>query len=789
MARITPLDKKLMRDLWHIKGQAFAISAVVAVGIMLFVLLDGSVRSMEASKEAYYDRYRFADIFAPVKRAPNHILKDIAEIPGVGAVEGRINGGAIIDIAGHPAIRALALSLPTFNRPKLNDIYITAGRMIDATLEDEIILLQGFANAHLLEPGDKVKATMYGQQRTFLIAGLAQAPEFVFSAAPGEIIPDDKRFAVMWMSEDALEAAFDLDGAFNEALIRLSRGAIADGVIDQLDLVLGPYGGLGAFDRGDQISNRILREELDGRAASAATVPPIFLAVAAFLLVIVITRMIQAERGEIGLMMAFGYSHGEISAHYFKFIFIIAILGGIMGCASGVWLGGAMAEVDQEFYKLPFLVFKANIDTILKGLLISTLAASVGLFVALRQIASLTPAVAMSPPAPPDYSKSATGGEWLKRALDQPSRMVLRGLLRRPVRAGAACLAVGVAMGLSASMQNLMTGFNYLLDVNFTVVSRADATVIFLDALSDKTITELKRMDGVTRVEPFRNVSAKLRNGLYEYRGGVNGMIAEPALDRAVDGDLETIFIREDGLILSKPLAKILNIAPGDDLTVEVREGRRPILTLPVVALAESFLGSTAYFELGALNKALNEEGRVSGAHLRIDPAKSDDVNRRLKEMPAVAGVTLNSQARASFQSLMNQGAGAMRFIMAGVAIIITVGVVYNSARIAFAEREHDLASLRVIGFTRRETSFVLLGELAVITLLSLPIGATVGYFLSTLVSTAFSTEMYTIPSSIDPRSFGAAALYVVLAAVASGWMVQRDVNKLDLVSALKTRE
>ena len=282
MARITPLDKKLLRDLWRIKGQAFAISAVVAVGIMLFVLLDGSVRSMEASKEAYYDRYRFADIFAPVKRAPNHILKDIAEIPGVGAVEGRINGGAIIDIAGHPAIRALALSLPTFNRPKLNDIYITAGRMIDATREDEIILLQGFANAHLLEPGDKVKATMYGQQRTFLIAGLAQAPEFVFSAAPGEIIPDDKRFAVMWMSEEALEAAFDLDGAFNEALIRLSRGAIANAVIDRLDLILGPYGGLGAFDRGDQLSNRILREELDGRAASAATVPPIFLAVAAF---------------------------------------------------------------------------------------------------------------------------------------------------------------------------------------------------------------------------------------------------------------------------------------------------------------------------------------------------------------------------------------------------------------------------------------------------------------------------------------------------------------------------
>ena len=786
---LSPLDKKLTRDLWRIKGQALAIAAVVAVGVLIFVLLDGSVRSMETSKRAYYERYRFADIFAPVKRAPNHILKDIAEIEGVSIVEGRINGGAIIDMPGLPAIRALALSLPIFDRPKLNDIYLTAGRMVDATRDDEVILLEGFAAAHQLAPGDRIKATMNGAQRTFIVVGLAHSPEFVFTVAPGELVPDDKRFAVMWMSEEALEAAFDLDGAFNEALIGLARGGVSRSVIARLDVILAPYGSFGAFDRADQISNRILIEELDGRAASAKTVPPIFLAVAAFLLTIVITRMIQAERSEIGLMMAFGYSHAEISAHYFKFILIIALTGGLLGCAGGVWIGGGMAEIDKEYYKLPFLIFEANADTILIGLAISILAAGFGLFAALQQIGGLTPAVAMSPPAPADYSKTLSGGPLLKRMLDQPSRMVLRGILRRPLRAGAACLAVGVAMGLSAAMQNLMTGFNYILDVNFSVVSRADATVSFIEPLSDKTIYELQRMDGVTRVEPFRNVSAKLRNGLYEYRGGVSGMISSPELNRAVNADLDTIFIRSDGVILSKPLAELLNIAPGDNLSVEVREGRRPTLSLPVVALAESFLGVTVFLEMDALNKALNEPGRVSGAHLQIDPRKSADVNDKLKAMPAVAGVTLNAQARQSFETLMNQGAGAMRFIMAAVAIIITVGVVYNAARIAFAEREHDLASLRVMGFTRRETSFILLGELAAITLLALPVGAAVGYALSALVSSAFSTDLYTIPTTIDPRSIGAAALYVVAAAMASGWMVQRDVNKLDMVSALKTRE
>ena len=532
LARYSPLDKKLLRDLWRIKGQALAIAAVVAVGIMLFVLQDGSVRSMEASKEAYYERYRFADIFAPVKRAPNHILKDIDEIMGVAVVEGRINGGAIIDMPGLPAIRTIVLSLPMFDRPRLNDIYLTKGRFVDATRDDEVILLEGFATAHNLVLGDQIKATMNGAQRSFFIVGMAQSPEFVFTVAPGEVVPDDRRMAVMWMNAEALEAAFDLDGAFNEALVRLARNAQAPEVIDRLDQILAPYGELGAYTRADQVSNRFLTEEIDGRRAASRTMPPIFLAVAAFLLTIVITRMIQSERGEIGLMMAFGYSAAEIAFHYLKFILIIAVTGGVLGCLFGVWVGDGLTEIDKEFYKLPFLEFEADAGVILVGIGVSTLAASFGLIVALQQIGGLTPAVAMSPPAPPDYSKSG-GGEWIKRTLDQPSRMVWRGILRRPVRSGAACLAVGVAMGLSASMQNLMTGFDFLLKANFSVVSRADATVVFVEPLSDKTIYELERMDGITRVEPFREVPAKLRNGLYEYRGSVSGMVSSPALNRA----------------------------------------------------------------------------------------------------------------------------------------------------------------------------------------------------------------------------------------------------------------
>ena len=243
---VSVLDKKLGRDLWRMKGQALAIAVVISLGVLMLVMMDGLVNSLEQTKRAYYERYRLADVFATAKRAPNHLLKDIAEIEGVGVVEGRVNGGALIDLAGVDApIRAQALSLPENGKPRLNDINLTDGRLPDVTRDDEILLFRGFAKAHDLKPGAKLTATMNGARRTFTVAGLAESPEFLYAVAPGELAPDDSRFAVIWMNEDALAAAFDLKGAFNQALVAFSRDANLEAVVDRIDQILDAHGGTG----------------------------------------------------------------------------------------------------------------------------------------------------------------------------------------------------------------------------------------------------------------------------------------------------------------------------------------------------------------------------------------------------------------------------------------------------------------------------------------------------------------------------------------------------------------
>lgn len=789
-ADLSPLDRKLLRDLWRMKGQALAIALVIALGVLMLVMMNGLVRSLEDTRSAYYERHRLAQVFAPLQRAPQSLLSRVEAIEGVSVAVGRVTGNALINLPGQRLpLSAQAVSLPDQGEARLNDIYLTAGRRPDPTREDEIILLQDFAKAHGLKPGDPLAATMHGARRTFRIVGLAQAPEFLYSAAPGEFVPDDARFAVIWMSQSALAAVYDLGGAFNQLLLATAKNSSLPAILDRVDMLLQPYGGLGAYGLADHVSNRFIEEEISGLRVSSRTVPPVFLAVAAFLLNIVISRMIQAERSQIGLLKAFGYLDIEITLHYLKFVIVIALGGALTGCLLGVLSGRALAQVYQSYYKFPFLLFQVDPTTFFIGVLVSILAAAAGGMLVLRSVFRLNPAVAMHPPVPADYSRSTALAVFLKRWLNPPGRMVARRLLRQPGRAAGGVIGIAAGMSLAVAMLNVMSAFDRTLEWSFSLVDRSDLSVSFVEPLSDKVLFELKRIDGVIDVEAVRTVAVRFSNGQRSYRGAITGLPTGVRLNRALDDQHQVIPMQTEGVVLGTALADILQVRTGDLLHVDVREGRQPQLQIPVTGVAETLIGSPAYMALESLNRVLREPNRVSGAYLRIDSTKQDAIFHRIKTLPAIAGVSLKQDARDAFQQLIDSSAGAVRYLMTAIAGVITFGIVYNSARIAFAERARDLASLRVIGFSRSEAAFVLLAELAIITLLALPLGGVMGYFLVFAISEGFSTDLYRVSALFMPQSYGIAAIAVMAAALLSGWLVKRDIDRIDLVSALKVRE
>jgi putative ABC transport system permease protein len=788
--KLSILDRKLLRDLKSMFGQALAIASVIAGGVALFLVMAGMLGSLKETRRAYYERYGFADIWAPVVRAPEALIADLRRIPGVQAVETRVRSAAILDMPGmsEPATGDM-LSLPDDRLASVNRIHLTAGRLPSSGHRDEVVVLDSFARAHGLSPGDEIHGTIYGRRATFHIVGTALSPEHIYAIAPGQFIPDDRLFAALWMSREALAFAVDQDGAFNEVNIRLMRGANGTQIIDALDRLLAPYGAPGAYGRDGHMSDMFLSSELNQLSTMAAILPPIFLAVAAFLVNIVISRVIAVEREQIGLLKAFGYSDRAVLIHYLKFVGAIAAMGLLMGCGLGVWLGRLMADMYATYFHFPFLLFQADAAVFAVTFAITFGAIGGGAWMAARAAARLEPAVAMTPAAPPDYSKAIGARITGWKRIDQQSRMILRQLFRFPWRGGFTMAGVAASIMLLVSTLFFLDSMQYMIEVNFNVTNRHDVAVTLVQPRPRAAFHALSRAPGVMAMEPYRAVPVRLRHGPRMERASLTGLQTGAQLSRLVDLELDPIEPPPGGLVLSRDLAEKLDVVAGDRLEIEVTEGQRPKLNLSIAAVTTTFIGSSAQMRIQDLNRLLGEPAVISGAFMTVDSSQNDALFTALKTVPGVAGVGLQSLAAHNFREILDQSLGWSIVVYTLFAGLIALGVIYNSVRISFAERARELASLRVIGFTRGEVSYVLLGEIAFVTLLALPVGCLAGAGLAWYLADEMSSDMYRLPFIIDPATFANAVGVVVVIALGSGLIVRRQIDQLDLVAVLKTRE
>jgi putative ABC transport system permease protein len=785
------IDRKALRDLWKIKGQALAIGLVIGAGVAMYIMMFSTFDSLRLTQEAYYDRYRFADVFAAAKRVPQRLEERIVQIPGVQSVATRVVAQVTLDVEGmtEPVVGRL-ISVPARrNGGILNDLALLAGRWIEPGRLDEALVNQGFAEAHELQPGHAVTAVINGRRRDLEIVGIALSPEYVYTVRPGEWLPDDKRFGLLWMNRKALATAFDMEGGFNDVALTLLPGASEPEVIAHLDRLLQPYGGLGAIPRSQQISHWWLDDQLSQLQASGKVIPLIFLGVGALLLTIVLNRIVTVQRGQIGDLKALGYTNREIARHYMIWGLAIALAGTLIGLASGAWLGRALTVWHAVFFDFPFLIFRISPQVVLGAGGISFAAAFLGTASAVRRAVRLPPAEAMRPEPPGHYRQTWVERLGLSTLLTEPARMILRNLQRRPFRAFASVVGIGFAGALLIVGWFSLDGMDEMMDVQFNVAQRQDMTVSFVEPQSAGALHEIKGLPGGLHAEAMRSVPVRFRYGHRFRQAAVTGLATDARLNRVINSSVQPVTLPAEGLVLSTKLAEVLGADRGDTVTLEVLEGGRPVRQARVTDLVDEYIGMSAYMEIEALHRLLREGPSLSGAYLQIDEARSDELYRRLKSTPAVAGAVLKSATLDSFNSTIKETMWISAFFNILFAGIIAVGVVYNAARVSLSERSHELASLRVLGFTRAEISFILLGELAVLTLAAVPLGLLLGYGLAALTVTAYETEMYRVPLVVSPRVMAYSAITVLTASALSGFAVRRRLDKLDLVAVLKTRE
>ena len=790
MVRLSCLDRKLARDLKRMLGQAIAVAMVIACGLAMMIMARSLIYSLDSTQREYYETNHFAEVFAQLKRAPQSIVARIHEIPGVATVQTGVAARVTLDLAGRdePASGTVR-SLPDVGTPELNRLFLRAGRWLLPRSRGELMVGEAFAEANGLHPGDSLSLLLNGRRVQFRIAGIVLSPEYIFESRPGTALPDNRSYGIFWMPYQELASAFDLYGAFNDVAMTLSPGATEAAVIAALDQLLAQYGGRGAYGRATHPSHIRVSDEIRVLTTLAIGFPLVFLSVAAFMTNAVLSRLLSLQREQIAILKAFGFSNRQIVIHYLKFAFAMVAAGTILGTIGGVALGHRLVEMYHALYRFPTLDFLLDDSALVLAVLVSTAAAAAGVWSAVLRAARLPPAEAMRPEPPASYRPALIERTGIARFLTHSFRIAMRNLERKPLQAVFTVVGLALATGILIVPSCLRDSVAEILEFQWDVVQRQDISVGLIEPASAEALNHLRQLPGAVAAESYRNAFVKVHFGNANRQLAIQGLPAGGLHNRVIGAGHRQIELESRGLVVSAKLAEILGAQVGDEMLVESLEGKKVMRPVTLIGLSEDFAGLSAYMELHALNQMLGEGDVITGASFAIDGPRRNDFLRALKNTPRVSVVAIKESLRDSFKKTTAASINLLQSIYLALATVVAFGVVYNNAQISLAERARELATLRVIGFSRREVGAVLITELVTLAVIAVPLGLLLGTAFSIFLLQQVNTETVRLPIIFTAQNYAIAALVVTVASTISALFVLRKLNQLNLIGALRAPE
>ncbi len=772
------------------KGQSIAVALVMACGLAMLTMSRSLIYSLQSTRDEYYEAHRFADVFAHLKRAPLSVADEAAQLDGVAGVQAGIAANVVLDLPGldEPA-SGLVRSLPERGAPELNRLYLRAGRWLTPGARGEVLVGEAFADANQLQPGHTLALLLNGRRQEFKIAGIVLSPEFVFESRPGAALPDNRTYGIFWMSYEEVARAFNLHGAFNHLTLKLAPGANERAVMAALDRLLEPYGARGSYARRDHASHIRVSDEIRVLETLSIGFPFVFLSVAAFMTNSVLSRLLSLQREQIAILKAFGFTNRQIVVHYLKFALVMVLGGTLAGTLGGVFLGHRLVGMYHLFFRFPDLQFRFDRQALFWAVLVGAGAAFAGVFSAVRRAARLPPAEAMRPEPPANYRPALVERTGIASHLSHTFRIAVRNIERRPMQALFTVAGLALATGILIVPNTFRDSVKQILGLQWDVVERHDIVLGLVDPTDTRVQHAFARLPGVLNVEPVRHVPVRFRFGHRSRQHVIEGLPADGIHTRVVDAALRQVPLPAHGLVASAKLAEVLGAKVGDELTVEVLDGRQQTRTVPLVALCDDLAGLGAYMELRALNRFLDEGEIVTGASFTVDSAHRAEFLRALKGIPRVGWLAIKESLRENFRKTTAASINLIQSIYLAFATVVAFGVVYNNARISLAERARELATLRVVGFSQREVGAVLVTELVILALLALPLGLLLGTGFATGIIGMVNTETVRLPLVLTARNYAFAMLTVTAASTLSAVFVLRRLNQLNLVSTLKAPE
>ncbi|MDA8792732.1 FtsX-like permease family protein [Bacteriovoracaceae bacterium] len=782
------LIKSLLRELLHLKSQILSISLIVGIGVGVYFGFSSTHQSLLESRDHFYQEYNFPHLFAHLHKTPNYLLSRIKDLPGVKDTEGRIEHDALLTL---PKLKEPGVvhfvSLPNGKQPNYSKLFLLQGRLPSAHSNNEVVISESFFLAHNLKLGDKFSANINGSKKTFVIRGVGVTPEHIIALQPGSSFPDDLHFTIAWVNHSALAPLLNMSTSFNSLVIQLNQPHYQDSVKSQVEQMLERYGLLQLLSRDKQMSAVYVREELKQLDVQAKTIPIIFFLVAAFILNIVISRLIRSQRTQIATLKSLGIGNYSISTYYFCFSLVIVILGTILGFVIGSWIGRNMVMLYGYYYHFPILKYKFTYHQLFISLLFSVLTAFFGTTKALKNIFRLSPAEALKPPTPINYKN-----KWLEKSLFFQQlaiqlRMIVRGVITTPIR------SLSVGLGLSFAVVLLILGLfwndslNALMFSQFGIRQKETGQITLSREMEAKVVKQIERFPGILMAEGYRSIPVKIKFNNQEEVSSIKGFPVNYALTDVINETFTPLKIPKDGFHISKNLAQKLSASKGDILEIELLEGRKRKLRIPILNIMDSFYENQILTSRSHLAKILQTDDLVNSILFRtyLDPS---ELYAKLKNLPAVTSITYKDAAVKKFQETSAKFLLVFAFIFSLFAAAIGFGITYNNLRVTLAERDWELSTMMILGFRQSEVFKTMAHEITLLLIVFVPVGWVLGFYNARWILMKLSMEEFPIPFSITSLTFLIATFVIVMSTLVSYFIIYNGLKKMDLVATLKSR-
>lgn len=790
---IGPLTKKMLRTMLKQRGQVLAVGAVVLCGTASYIALASCHRNLLLTRDTYYAENRFADFEISLERAPETVLFKVQQIPGVRQVRGRIVEEVKLEIDGIDETRSgRIVSMPDERSSVLNNVVVTEGRYFDSGSMNEVIVSQKFAQMNHLALGDTLEATIDGRQHRLRVVGYGLSPEYIYVIRNiAELVPAPETFGILWVPETFAEYAKNMQASCNNIVGSIDDPEGIDRILDTAEDMLAPYGVFSKVARENQISNSFISNEIRGLGAQARIMPTIFLGVAALVIFIVLNRMVRNERTQIGLMKAYGRTNFAVAMHYMQYAFIQALVGGVGGFLVGQAQARFMINFYVRFYSFPILKSQIYPDILVKSLGIAITFALIGAALAAYRAALIHPAESMRPESPRRGKRvmlERYKGIWTR--LSFTWKMIARNVSRSRFRAGMNVFGVTISTAMLIMGFYAIDAMQYLIDYQYRQTQKQDATVSFFLERGQEALRESARFQHVREAEPLLQYPFEMRNGWRSKDVVIVGMERNSKLQLLMDTERHKVDVGENGLVLSSALANSLDVRVGDPVELKPLMGKiTDERTVKVAKIVEQYFGMSGYMNIEALSRVLDEGYLVNAVLLRTDPGTAFDLHEELKDVPNVSAVSLREDAYQNLQKTLATSMRIMSVAAIGFAGVISFAVIYNVTLVSLAERERELASLRVLGFTQGEVGRILFNENFVTGAMGIALGVPFGIGLVRGMMSAFQTDLFRFPFFISPKTYAIAIGLTIGFIVIANLAVRRKIVRLNLVETLKSRE